>query len=141
MQVSHSPCSLLPAPAHHYCPPLPPLPTVTAPAHPFRRGPQYFSDFLVHLISTLDNLANCFSNSIRDFLFVLGKSSKAFATDGDSASEQSGGVNESVGVRHALHVLRKDGASHQNLQDGLGSRQNQTARGQSRRRITKVLRA
>ena len=26
MQVSHSPCSLLPAPAHHYCPPLPPLP-------------------------------------------------------------------------------------------------------------------
>ena len=47
MQVSHSPCSLLPAPAHHYCPPLPPLPTVTAPAHPFFRFPQYFSDFFL----------------------------------------------------------------------------------------------
>ena len=34
------------APAHHYCPPLPPWPTITAPAHPFCRWLQYFSDFL-----------------------------------------------------------------------------------------------
>ena len=34
MQVSYLPC-----------PPLPPLPTVIAPAHPFCRWPQYLSDF------------------------------------------------------------------------------------------------
>ena len=48
-------CKLVTTPAHHYCPPLPPLPTVTAPAHPFRRGPQYFSDFFyisIKFIST-----------------------------------------------------------------------------------------
>ena len=57
MQVSHSPCSLLPAPAHHYCPPLPPLPTVTAPAQPFCRWPQYFSDFfiLAHCVELKSN--------------------------------------------------------------------------------------
>ena len=45
MRASYRPYPLLPASVFHYHPPLPPLPTITAPAHPFCRRPQYFSDF------------------------------------------------------------------------------------------------
>ena len=36
-------------PAHHYLP----LPTITAPAHPFCRWPQYFSDFFLFIFHTI----------------------------------------------------------------------------------------
>ena len=42
-------CKLITAPAHHYRSPLPPLPTITTPAHPFCCWPQYYSDFFSHL--------------------------------------------------------------------------------------------
>ena len=63
MQVSHCPC-----------PPLPPLPTITAPAHPFRRWPQYFSDFFQTLkkrISYTCTTFDIFFANLYDFQFLF----------------------------------------------------------------------